>query len=467
MKKTNEMHSCHREAILDGHVTNESYRLFRKKGIKTACWVFKDRTHHVFIDEEPDEEIKSLHYHELAHSRWTERDLGTLKEKLDQHKIPFRLYNLFEDARIEHLTREDLIYQFNWKIPSEDEQDNTPFGMFYNMVQNNGDDSVCADQKVVDYFNRTINAKDSWEVIPIIVDWLNDFPEENKEENQGEDKTPKNGFDLERSLELFLDNEKLLELISLSVEVNFGENQDAPQGQDNANEADKDLPDFSDTDYIKSYKALEIDKNVVNKNTQKLQKIFRSKIGYINTKRPSKRLNIKGIIQDSENIYKQKVELRRDTRKFNFIVDLSGSMGGVPIKAAANIVASFNELAKQGLLKGNLILTSTYGYQTFSFPLKEYTIEHSFHTSGGEGLKDTMEKTLNILKQGELNFCLTDGKLTDGKIDRKLFNSKGVKTYGLYIGTPDYATLSNWFDYSCAKETIDELIEEITRQLIK
>ncbi len=65
----------------------------------------------------PLDDYYIAHYkHEISHAEWTNRmPLQQFKRKyLDPEGIPFHLFNLFEDARIEHIWRQTFKEKFNW-----------------------------------------------------------------------------------------------------------------------------------------------------------------------------------------------------------------------------------------------------------------------------------------------------------------------------------------------------------------
>ena len=58
--------------------------------------------------------------------------------KLNNCRVPFKLYNLFEDARIEHLFREETGKKFNWIQDIPNKEATTPVEIFYSFVNNEG-----------------------------------------------------------------------------------------------------------------------------------------------------------------------------------------------------------------------------------------------------------------------------------------------------------------------------------------
>lgn len=58
--------------------------------------------------------IENIIYHELAHTIYTDIDLTLMKKRLKRNGIPFKLFNLFEDIRIEALVTKRIGHKFIW-----------------------------------------------------------------------------------------------------------------------------------------------------------------------------------------------------------------------------------------------------------------------------------------------------------------------------------------------------------------
>jgi hypothetical protein len=133
--------------------------------------------------------IKYLFYHEVAHSVWTIKDHKELQTKLNIDKIPYGIYNLFEDARIEHLARERFNIDFEWESLHsfyENEAVKNPMSMFYYLIYMNGNikklNNIALDsfndpkheirKNVIKFYERCIEAKDTLSLVPILKNWM-------------------------------------------------------------------------------------------------------------------------------------------------------------------------------------------------------------------------------------------------------------------------------------------------------
>ncbi len=121
-----------------GVLSMDKHFIYVKPGFDTACWhySFKDEAHKICIGDGIFDRISmgytnyqkivdSYFIHEAAHSIYTCKNLVELQKKLKEEKLSFRLFNLFEDAKIEHKIRENFGYNFNW-TDFEDISPDTP-----------------------------------------------------------------------------------------------------------------------------------------------------------------------------------------------------------------------------------------------------------------------------------------------------------------------------------------------------
>ena len=201
---------------------------------------------------------------------------------------------------------------------------------------------------------------------------------------------------------------------------------------------------------------------------RKLLKSFRGYNGKQVSTNPSKRLKARKLCEDSDNIYVRK-EYRGGHKidNINFLVDMSGSMGGEPIGNGVQILAVFNKLAKQKYVTGNIVYSDDSGYTTIQMPVPDETIYRLTNADGSaEGLHKNMMLNTHILKESKILFCITDGQITDQPIDKSFYRKHHINSIGLYVNdVPDIMAysgkLNRWFDKSLVRRTVPELIDKI------
>jgi len=183
--------------------SNEKYKFSLKKEFETACWCYINDTHNITVGDQifervdPDyDDYSNVVYkyivHEAGHACFTSRDLEALSKKLEQQNISFQLFNLFEDARIEHLMRVLHGVNFNWTdfepIP-EDKADEKALTTFFKIIQteNRNIFDVPYYERVIEYYTRSLEANTDEKMIDLLKEWIKEFPNE-QEPNKDQQK---------------------------------------------------------------------------------------------------------------------------------------------------------------------------------------------------------------------------------------------------------------------------------------
>lgn len=573
-----------REAFLMGFLPSEKVNIEISADVETACWSFIP-PHRIVVGNEKhhsqrsDNFIKSLLWHELSHAKWTERDYKKKSKALMDKRVPFKLYNLFEDARVNHLFREETGKKFNWVKDIPNKEATTPVEIFYSFVNNEGvyekekafggdiielrllhvgpgakkaktyfsinnqgkfsyaqidallknseyemtdgisctpsasatksrvlEDSFIKSKatkphgsvtfyregqrielvsyetkdnskplgrnrtkmlsinlagsidatfdKVVEYYKRACNAQNSMEIIDICDEWLKEFPESYRDELLNNYEQGSKGRGTGKG---DLMSPKDMENIS-------GENI-------SSDENDKSLEEDAAERMLKGSKEglgnlygspATFDETRLNKLTQLFKGIIKRGMVKYNSIIPSKKLNIRNYTLGSDKIFKKSQYDNGKSEKLSVILDCSGSMSGSHLYAGKEFLVIINRLAKQGLIRGNIILTESLEQVLLPMPVDEKIIS-SIRTGGGEGFKKTIEKYGKILQESEKVFIFTDGEI--GDIPDSDYNRKlGIKTYGLYVGETDQTEqLRKYFDEAISKTTIEDVINELLK----
>lgn len=140
--------------------------------------------------------VKSYGRHERQHARETPQDLKVVNKDLKALGIPFMYFNLFEDARIEHISRQELGDPFEWLDLEDIAPMDNPFNMFLRCIQLEGvsdeealliEDPFKGDPKrtvgivadsVEDYYRRAIACPQAEQLYPVIAEFLREFKED-------------------------------------------------------------------------------------------------------------------------------------------------------------------------------------------------------------------------------------------------------------------------------------------------
>ena len=577
-----------REAFLIGFLPSEKVNIEISAAVETACWSFIP-PHRIVVgnishnSKRSEGYIQSLLWHELSHARWTERDYKKKSKALMDKRVPFKLYNLFEDARIEHLFREETGKKFNWVQDIPNKEATTPVEMFYSFVNNEGvyekegansfgdtielrllyyigsgrhnkgavfsvnnageynyhriktllegcgyelgsviytpnasvakshvlEDSLIKSRaakahgevhittpggrivelvsyetkdnskplgrgsnrikvlsvnlagsmdatfnKVVEFYHKACKAQNSMEIIDICAEWIREFPDSLSDDvldnyMQGLKGKGKGKSDL-MSPE---DMENISgENISSDENDKLLEKDAAERMSKGSKEGLGNLYGSPET----------FDETRLNKLTQLFKGIIKRGMVKYNSIIPSKKLNIRNYTLGSDKIFKKSQYDNGKSEKLSVILDCSGSMTGSHLYAGKEFLIIINRLAKQGLIRGNIILTESLEQVLLPMPVDEKIIS-SIRTGGGEGFKKTIEKYGKILQESEKVFIFTDGEI--GDIPDSDYNRKlGIKTYGLYVGERDQTEqLRKYFDEAISKTTLEDVINELLK----
>lgn len=133
--------------------------------------------------------------HEREHALNTPQDLKAVSAELRMFNIPFDIFNLFEDARIEQHSRNSLGDRFGWTDFEDLCPPTDPTALFLRCIQLEGDDDTEAlenetmmakrtlsvgeaAERVREYYQRTCAAKSASHLTAIMLEFLTEFKEE-------------------------------------------------------------------------------------------------------------------------------------------------------------------------------------------------------------------------------------------------------------------------------------------------
>jgi hypothetical protein len=479
----------HIEMVISDFIPEEPIHISIKKNFDTACWSFNEKSnkHSIYIGDKILEKVintgkKGIEYyvssylhHEMSHALHTLRDMNFINTWLNKEKIPFSLFNLFEDARIEYLWRVKADRLFNWanyeELP-EISEDSSPTNLMFIYIQKEGKirSEIEKMQKVKEYYSEILDCKETVELFPILKKWIEEFPETKDDLEQLE----KDGYlsstgDLSTTIKL-QSSDSAAEEFDKEAEDVIGKSfyKDENNNVEVVDELTEIEYDYSTKYYdsiFDSSNSYEFDKEKATKLIPFMQKIFKQKSKKICQSNATNKVSTKNFLNSRfDRLYKKKIVETKGKKKINLIIDCSGSMSGGPIQNARTFTYILNEFAKRNYLEGYLILTgadsSIHQCMTMKFPINSNDISHIIADGGAEGLKGTIDKTKQLIKKSDWTFVITDGNITDNSID-----TKGLQLFGMYVGNPESCNLSKWFNKYIARESLDELIQVLINKL--
>lgn len=215
-------------------------------------------------------------------------------------------------------------------------------------------------------------------------------------------------------------------------------------------------------------------KEIINLNnlTKKLVKAFRGVGGKSLNITPRKHISAKALATDKDRMYVKKKEAVGKHIKMNLVIDMSGSMGGSPMKNAVSICYLFNKLAQQGFVTGGIFYSSCSEHYAVQMPVSDAEVLSLNNTRSSEGLARTTEHYKDRLKNMNL-ICITDGDIVDEPIKKEFWHKNKIVSTGVYVNNSIDDVLSysgkmdKWFNHSLVRPSLEDLIQLLVRMGLK
>lgn len=468
-----------RESVFFESTFDETCRVLLKPRYRTAHWLFQP-PHTVVIGTEILEgahlkkelskiELKAYaanyYHHEMAHARFTTRRGGAFVTELEHLEIPFSLYNLFEDARVEPRYARVTGRAFQWteyeqhrRSPSLKVED-LPEQMLFELIQSEGQAFAkgAADpllgQVIRGYYREIVRAPSSEALVPILSKWLQDFPKAAQEIGLS---------DISGDLAVAcLSVEAQDEFLSDCSDVGDGVSPPTAGSSEVGKEAT--LLGGAEGDSLSW-----VDWGRINEVARILMKVAGiSKVSSIRT-RPARKIGVKQYIRGDHRFYVQAPRRPSNPEKIVLIIDCSGSMQGTPVEHARILVGAVSAMAKAGHFKGSVLLSATQAgtatWQRLELPVAGNALPRIQAFGSGEALQATMMANLHELSRANAVYVFTDAQLTDQPIDKTLIHKKGIKTTGLYVGgKANTKNLDKYFDRYFVRDSIEDIALSLTQ----
>ena len=242
----------------------------------------------------------------------------------------------------------------------------------------------------------------------------------------------------------------------------------------NIEQALNDLPQYYNISkfHAKSSILTKQDLLKLQPKVKQLLKAFQGKGDQIKIVTPTKRMSSKDIATDRDKCYIRKTGDKGKHINLNFLIDMSGSMGGSPVKNAVKLVYLFNQLAKEGYVKMSVLYSTTNTNYRLDLPATDAEILALNKVQSAEGLAKTIHAHADVIR-GVNTICLTDGDIVDEAIDKGFWAKHRSISTGIYVNrsltsyTEYTGKLNKWFNHSIVRKSLDELIEWLIRTGLK
>lgn len=478
--------SQHLDLRLDGTLT-DTYSLVTlppTSKLDTACWHYEPKgpsgpaRHVITFGPKLAEHLKqgdlgdyaqSYHRHELAHSLWTERDLKGVQEEVKKLDVPFSMLNVFEDARIEAKWREtfpdDCFYWESFEGARNDPQasDDLPkramdglMALIQNEMQVDVMETRLKDlpeierKEIKAFYDRICEAKTTQDLYPIMGEWKDKFGVP-KEEDMPNGSGKGVGSDMAAGAKIQTDPSAHEELIR--AESGESEEQDDPDSHNSPAVGAKGTIKGRAKGVLEPRPVDVIDPDRVRMLADILRTVFRERERKTYRVTPSKRISVRHVLAKRERIYRSIEKDAPGMADMVFMIDCSGSMGGGPANSARHIAAALGQLAREGRVAGDMILTKGDGHginksEVIALRQVDDKIAARIPSNGShEAIDETMKANRGRFLGRSLVICFTDGNITDAPIKRSSWHAMGVFSVGAYVGPEGNAPrIRDWFD---------------------
>jgi hypothetical protein len=440
-----------------------------KPNFTTACWSFLP-PHRIYIGEqclsrakpglaEADrkEYLRSFFRHEVGHLKRTERDLSLMEKLLQTAGVPFGLWNLFEDAWMEHAEREESGEPFQWakfedvEEPASDKPIR-PCSEFFFLIQTENTMRDVCNPEVQDFYDRAVAAQDSKSLIPIMQQWVERFG----------DEAPPARFESELKQSLMLQS-------STAVVDEFDQDAFAPGTARKPAAGATKIASGGHSDLLGD-ECSDVDFARAEKLAGKFLGLFGSRVVTTRSNEPSNRISARHLELDRP-CYSRKTTVHSVAKVLELVVDCSGSMDGKPMEDARLLVWALSYLASLGKIRGHLILSGVLeGVATsnvFDFPVSKEVVQRMQVCYGADGLNSAILQNLKLLERSDMVFVKTDGDIQDEPLDRRTVKRKGILVCGLYsCGVRAVPNMAKHFDRFFARNSLESLIEALLQSRI-
>jgi hypothetical protein len=458
-------HALHRAVIemsLSDHCPQEPQDVRLLKGGGTAFWSWLP-PHKIYVGdaifsgkatrpgltkEDKENYLKSFYRHEVGHARFTERDLRGTSAQLKSIGVSFSTYNLFEDARIEHLMRKDF-GPFSWlkfETSPEVNKGSRAEVLFFSLVQAEGQEAALPPStlehpdypEVLSFYQRALLPKTSSDLFPLLKEWVKRFGN-----SKDADSDLSQGSELQQNPSLAQALDDKSESVNNEKEKGSREN---PPSEDR--------------------QTAEYDTEQAAQAANALSKLFESKTLRVGTASPvGARFSARHEASGREAFRRKEVK-SRGRKTVELFIDCSGSMRWEPFENARALVKALSILAQRGFVSGNVVLCGGSRPEVMSLPVQESHLSKILATYPREGLELALSQRLSECSKADEVMVFTDGRLVDAPVDKKFLHTRGIFTWGLYVGGTEVVEgLLKYFDKVVCRKDLKALVDAMLTQV--
>lgn len=474
----------------------EAYSVALRPSFSTAAWCYLP-PHRIWLGEQmlanASRQLRleaMVRYaaafvrHEYSHMRWTTRAMRHFGQVLAAEGIPQSLWNLFEDARIEHLCREALGQRFDWLEFEQASCPETPSGLLFALIQHDGElpaphlvpqerqpehEAVWAAFGEVQQFYREIIAcAQTEDLLPVLRRWLRRFPQERREPERGEGLGGRGrGAPEGEQVDATMGMLAAAELAELVEQLDEGAVEITRPLQTGGTQPEAvEVESVGNAELLAAAAAGGVDGARADKVADALAKILVRPAGWVSREEPSKLVDIRSVLSAATSGWRFRVREipRRRRYDLTLVFDCSGSMSGLPLIEGRILVAALSRLAQQRLLSGYLVLSAVMGrhslWQRFRLPVAVSLIERIHAFGSAEGLQQALLANAQECADADQVFVYTDASICDTPLHRPLLARKRIRPIGLYVGDPQHAAeMPRHFAEYLVRPTIEALAE--------
>lgn len=456
--------------------------------VDTACWQWK-AAHHVIKcglklheicnsstrtnDAKMKRFVEAVIRHETEHGRQTDRTKITA-EACEKAGVPFRLYNLFEDCRIEYNSaiRVDGDGAFRW-INYQDVEDvySIASSLLWATKTNeagikkqpsasvpkwSGADEMLYHGKskktrliVLDFYRRAIACPTSIDLVPICKEWISIF-----------------GVDVADSIA----TDTINGVVDPNAPIPNGVQEKDGLRDDNAPSENKPSWEWKTNKSAMNHRQISRIARSLNQVIQSA-KVTRNRLNCNGNK-----LDASQAMQGSEKAFRNRGRTN-GKRSLALIVDMSGSMRGTwKYNGGKEFVLAFRELARQNKLDLEILLTQQYG-SAKSYRVRkddqDKWINDLMPDGNGEQIMRCMKRFDSIIKSSTTSVIFTDSCLSDNDINTEHYRRMGLNTIACYIEPSEIRLaggrdrMNKHFARSVIATEANELARRLMREILK